>query len=86
MHRPLHGTVFVKTGSLLPSMIVHYLGNAFIGSLTGYLQVQAPAEVEALYGVIFSLGVVPSTLMILWTQFYVSRWMSPARDALSEST
>jgi len=29
-----YGYVFVRTGSLLPSMIVHYLGNAFIGSFT----------------------------------------------------
>lgn len=70
-----YGYVFVRTSSLLPPMIVHYLGNAFIGSLTAYLQARAPLGIEVLYGVIFSLGLVPSTLMILWTRFFVSRWL-----------
>jgi membrane protease YdiL (CAAX protease family) len=70
-----YGYVFVRTRSLLPSMIVHYLGNVFIGSLTGYMQSRASIEIQALYGVIFSLGVVPTTLMILWTRFFLSRWM-----------
>lgn len=71
-----YGYVFVKTRSLLPSMIVHYLGNVFIGSLTGYMQSRASIEIQALYGVIFSLGIVPTTLMILWTRFFSSRWLS----------
>ncbi|MFO8037620.1 MAG: type II CAAX endopeptidase family protein [Anaerolineales bacterium] len=70
-----YGYVFVRTRSLLPSMIVHYLGNAFIGSLTGYLQARASIEIQALYGVIFSLGIFPTTLMILWTRFFTSRWL-----------
>ncbi len=70
-----YGYVFIRTKSLLPPMIVHYLGNVFIGSLTGYLQVRASIEVQALYGVIFSLGVVPTILMILWTRFFSSRWL-----------
>jgi membrane protease YdiL (CAAX protease family) len=71
-----YGYVFVRTRSLLPSMIVHYLGNVFIGSLTGYLQARASIEIQALYGVILSLGVVPATGMILWTRFFTSRWLS----------
>lgn len=71
-----YGYVFVKTRSLMPSMIVHYLGNVFIGSLTGYMQSRASIEMQALYGVIFSLGIVPTTLMILWTRFFSSRWLS----------
>jgi membrane protease YdiL (CAAX protease family) len=70
-----YGYVFVNTQSLLPPMIVHYLGNAFIGSLTGYLQARASIEIQALYGVIFSLGIIPTTLMILWARFYISRWL-----------
>ena len=69
-----YGYVFVRTRSLLPSMIVHYLGNAFIGSLTGYLQSRGSIEVQTLYGVLFSFGILPTTLMILWTRFYTSRW------------
>ena len=70
-----YGYVFVGTRSLLPTMIVHYLSNAFIGSLTGYFQTRAAIEIQALYGVIFSFGLVPTTLMILWTRFFLSRWM-----------
>jgi membrane protease YdiL (CAAX protease family) len=70
-----YGYVFVRTRSLLPPMIVHYLGNAFISSLTGYIQTRASIEIQTLYGVIFSLGVIPVTIMILWTRFFSSRWL-----------
>jgi len=70
-----YGYVVVRTRSLLPPMIVHYLGNVLISSLTGYIQTRASMEIQALYGVIFSLGVVPVTLMILWTRFFSSRWL-----------
>jgi membrane protease YdiL (CAAX protease family) len=75
-----YGYVFVRTQSLLPSMIVHYLGNVFIGSLTGYLQSRASIEMQALYGVLFSLGLVPTVLMILWTKFYSSKWLPGGND------
>ena len=67
-----YGYLFVKTGSLLPPMLIHYLGNVFIGSLTGYMQGLAPAGVQALYGVTFSLGIIPVTLMVLWVRFFSS--------------
>lgn len=70
-----YGYAFVRTGSLLPVMIVHYLGNVFIGSLTGYIQDRASIEMQVLYGVIFSLGVVPTALMVTWTRFYSARWL-----------
>ena len=69
-----YGYPFVKTRSLLPPMIVHYLGNAFIGSLTGYMQASASVATQVFYGVTFSLGIVPVTLMILWTKFFTSKW------------
>ena len=71
-----YGYIFVRTRSLLPPMIVHYLGNVFISTLTGYIQNRASIEIQALYGVIFSLGVIPVTIMILWTRFFSSRWLS----------
>ena len=74
-----YGYVFVKTRSLLPSMIVHYLGNVFIGSLTGYMQASASVATQVFYGVTFSLGIVPVTLMILWTKFFTSKWL-PAEN------
>lgn len=75
-----YGYLFVRTRSLLPLMIFHYLGNVFISSLTGYMQTRATIEVQALYGVILSLGIVPVTLMILWTRYFTSRWL-PGSDA-----
>ena len=74
-----YGYSFVKTRSLLPPMIVHYLGNAFIGSLTGYMQASASVATQVFYGVTFSLGIVPVTLMILWTKFFTSKWL-PAEN------
>jgi membrane protease YdiL (CAAX protease family) len=80
-----YGTVFVRTGSLLPSMMVHYLSNVLVGSLTGYMQSRASIETQALYGVIFSFGVVPTTLMILWTRIFASRWLpADGRHALTD--
>jgi membrane protease YdiL (CAAX protease family) len=70
-----YGYLFVRTGSLLPPMLVHYLGNVFIGSFAGYLQEAASVEVQVLYGLTFSLGVVPVTLMILWARFFTDRWL-----------
>ncbi len=81
-----YGYVFVKTRSLLPPMIVHYLGNVFIGSLTGYMQSRASIEMQALYGIIFSLGIVPTTLMILWTRFFTSRWLPSGQSPVSSET
>jgi hypothetical protein len=71
-----YGYVFVRTRSLLPPMIVHYLGNVFISSLVGYIEARATIEIQVLYGVIFSLGVLPVTLMILWTRFFSNRWLA----------
>ncbi len=71
-----YGYVFVRTRSLLPSMIIHYLSNVFISFLSGYMQARASIEMQALYGVILSIGVVPTTLMILWARFFLIRWFS----------
>ncbi|UCF06568.1 MAG: CPBP family intramembrane metalloprotease [bacterium] len=79
-----YGYLFVKTGSLLPPMLVHYLGNVFIGSFTGYMQELAPAGVQAVYGLTFSLGVVPVTLMLLWVRFFARRWPFPHKLVVRE--
>jgi len=71
-----YGYVFIRTRSLLPSMIVHYLGNVFISSLVGYIQSKASVEIQVLYGVTFSLGIIPTALMILWTKFFTSKWLT----------
>jgi membrane protease YdiL (CAAX protease family) len=69
-----YGYSVIKTDSLILAMMVHWLGNAFIGSITNYLQINATPAVEALYGVIFSLGIVPTVLMILWVRYLSFKW------------
>jgi membrane protease YdiL (CAAX protease family) len=69
-----YGYLFIKTGSLLPVMIFHYLGNLFVYSLTGYVQETASVAIQAFYGVIFTFGLIPVILMILWIRFFSAKW------------
>ena len=74
-----YGYVTLKTNSLLPAMIVHYLSNLFVSALNAYIQTNATIPEQALYGIIFTFGAVPTILMILWVRGYTS-WvkMTPA--------
>ncbi len=69
-----YGYVTLKTNSLLPAMIVHYLSNVFISALNAYIQTNATIPVQVLYGITFTLGAVPTFLMILWVRGYTS-WL-----------
>jgi membrane protease YdiL (CAAX protease family) len=69
-----YGYSVIKTDSLMPAMIVHWLGNAFIYSIANYLQHNATPEVQALYGVIFMFGVVPTILLFLWVRYVSIKW------------
>jgi membrane protease YdiL (CAAX protease family) len=69
-----YGYIVLKSDSLLPAMLVHWLGNSFIYAFTRYIQINASIEVQVLNGVVFFLGLIPTTLMILWTRFLVARW------------
>jgi membrane protease YdiL (CAAX protease family) len=69
-----YGYVTFKTDSLLPAMIVHYLGNLFVGTITAYIQANASTSVVALYGIVFTFGIIPTSLMILWTRFFAAHW------------
>jgi membrane protease YdiL (CAAX protease family) len=69
-----YGVLVLKSGSLWPAMLVHYLSNLFVGSLTSYLQASASIQTQALYGVMFSFGFVPTTLMILWVIGFTAVW------------
>lgn len=69
-----YGYVTIKTNSLLPAMIVHYLGNLFIAAINAYIQNNASVPAQAIYGVVFTLGIIPTILMILWTRFFTTRW------------
>ena len=55
-------------------MLVHYLSNLFVGSLTSYVQTSASAKTQAAYGIVFSFGLVPTTLMILWVSLFTTLW------------
>jgi len=68
-----YGYVTLKTGSLLPAMIVHYLGNLFISATNAYIQTNASTQAEVVYGIVFTFGIIPTILMILWTRLF-TRW------------
>jgi membrane protease YdiL (CAAX protease family) len=62
-----YGYITLKTDSLLPAMLVHYLGNLFLYPLTAYLQNNAPITVQVSYGIILTMGIIPVLLMSLWS-------------------
>ena len=55
-------------------MMVHYLGNLFISAINAYIQNNASVPVQAVYGIVFTLGIIPTILMMLWTRFFTTRW------------
>lgn len=69
-----YGYVTLRTGSLLPAMIVHYLGNLFVSAINAYVQANASIQALAVYGIIFTFGIAPTILMILWTRFFTTHW------------
>lgn len=69
-----YGYSVLKTDSLIPAMVVHWLGNSFIWSITNYLQRNATPLEETLYGVIFTVGILPTILMYLWVRFLTKKW------------
>jgi membrane protease YdiL (CAAX protease family) len=69
-----YGYATIKTGSLLPAMIVHYLGNLLVSATNAYIQANASIQAVAVYGVVFTFGIIPTILMILWTRFFTTRW------------
>jgi membrane protease YdiL (CAAX protease family) len=69
-----YGYVTLKTDSLLPAMIVHYLGNLFVSALNAYLQNNASIPVQVFYGITFTFGIIPVVLMSLWVRAFTS-WL-----------
>jgi len=68
-----YGYIFLKSGSLLPSMVIHWLSNVFQASTTAYWTT-APVAVQAVYGVVFGYGLA-ALLMMLWVRFFAARWL-----------
>jgi membrane protease YdiL (CAAX protease family) len=69
-----YGVLVLKANSLWPAMLIHYLGNLFIYPLTAYMQNSASVETQAVYGILFFFGVIPTALMILWIFLYTKLW------------
>jgi membrane protease YdiL (CAAX protease family) len=68
-----YGYIFLVSGSLLPSMVIHWLSNVLQEPLTAYWTT-ASIPVRALYGVVFGYGIA-SVLMMLWVRFFSARWL-----------
>jgi len=67
-----YGYIFIKTGSLWPSMIIHWLSNVFQSSLTEYWTI-APVIERSIYGIIFGYGLA-AILSIFFVRYYTSKW------------
>ena len=68
-----YGYLFLKSNSLLPCIMVHYLANLFIGSVGAYRDHNAPIELQVLLIILHSITVMP--LLILWVKYYSSNWL-----------
>jgi membrane protease YdiL (CAAX protease family) len=77
-----YGYIFVRSGSLLPSMVIHWLSNVLQDPLTAYVATGS-AGVRAFYGVTFGYG-IPALLLIPWVKFFANRWL-PAKTAGTEN-
>lgn len=69
-----YGYLFLKTRSLLPVALVHYLGNLFIGTITSYFQSTASVEIQAIYGIVFFFGLIPTAISIFWIRSFLKKW------------
>lgn len=74
-----YGYITLKTNSLIPAMIVHYLSNVFVSALNAFILSNGTVVEQAVYGIIFTLGIVPVIFMSLWVKGFTS-WtkMTPA--------
>ena len=71
-----YGYLFIKSGSLLPPMIIHWLSNVFQAPLTAYYQKASAAVIAS--GGIFGYGLA-AILLILWVRFFAARWLNPVK-------
>jgi membrane protease YdiL (CAAX protease family) len=69
-----YGYLFLRTKSLLPVILIHYLNNLFIGTITIYIQSNASAEIQSFYGIVFFFGLIPTTLSIIWIRYFLKKW------------
>lgn len=71
-----YGVLVIRSNSLLPAMLFHYLVNLLIGSFTFYIQGYAPESTQIYYLLIN----IPFTTLLLigWVKFYSTMWLNPA--------
>lgn len=67
-----YGYLFIKTGNLIPNIVLHYIGDAFIGFFW-YTPGISFLLFTALM-LVFYIGPVPTILSILWVKFASDRW------------
>lgn len=68
-----YGYLVLKSNSLIPAMLFHYLVNVFIYGFTYYFSTYAPTGTYFLYmGISLPLT---ATLLILWVKFFCKRWI-----------
>ena len=79
-----YGFLVLRTNSLLPAMLFHYLVNWFIGSFTHYFQHAAPAGTQILY-TLFTLPCA-AIVLILYVKFFCKRWIPEPTDWKSNLT
>jgi membrane protease YdiL (CAAX protease family) len=68
-----YGYLVLRTNSLMPAMLFHFLVNMFIGSFTHYFQRYAPAGTQILYTLI-NLPVA-TLILIAWVRVFCQRWI-----------
>lgn len=68
-----YGYLVLRSDSLIPAMLFHYLVNMFIGSFTIYFQRYAPAGTQILYSLI-NLPLA-ATILILWVKYFYNNWI-----------
>jgi membrane protease YdiL (CAAX protease family) len=68
-----YGYLVLRTDSLMPAMLFHFLVNMFIGSFTHYFQRYAPASTQILYTLI-NLPVA-TLILIAWVKVFCQRWI-----------
>lgn len=68
-----YGYLVLRTNSLIPAMLFHYLVNLFIGSFTFYFQRQASGSTQ----ILFALASYPVyvTLLLFLTKAFCKRWI-----------
>ncbi len=68
-----YGYLFIKTGNLIPNMVLHYVGNGFISFW--WFTPDGPYAFYLLLMLIFYIGPFPTILSIIWVR-YSTQWYS----------